>query len=56
MKQLSRYAYANTRIKARISGLLDEGFFTRAVSVDFAGFIEMLGKQGMPRFLSQGNI
>lgn len=54
MKQLSRYAYANTRIKVRISGLLDEGFFTRAVSVDFAGFIEMLGKTGYAEIFKPG--
>ncbi len=44
MKQLSRYAYANTRIRAMISKLLDEGFFARAASANLSVFVEMLGK------------
>lgn len=44
MKQLSRYSYANTRVRAMISKILDEEFFTRAASVSMDGFIEMLRK------------
>ncbi|MGC9065574.1 MAG: V-type ATPase subunit [Candidatus Ratteibacteria bacterium] len=44
MRQISRYSYPNTRIRAMISRLLDEEFFTRAKQVEFREFIEMLKK------------
>lgn len=44
MKQLSRYAYANTRIRAMLSELLDEGFFSVLTSFDFQGFLDALEK------------
>ncbi len=44
MKQISRYAYGNTRIRAMISKLLNEDFFARAETTNLAGFIEILRK------------
>lgn len=44
MKQISRYAYANTRIRAMVSKLLDEEFFIRAETLNLQSFIELLEK------------
>jgi len=42
MRQISRYVYSNTRIRAMLSRLLDEEFFIRAETSDFQSFIELL--------------
>jgi len=44
MKQISRYSYPNTRIRAMLSTLLDEEFFVRAQRAGFQEFIGMLDK------------
>lgn len=53
MRQLSRYAYANTRIRAMISRILDEEFFARVASVSMDGFIEILGKTSYAEVLKR---
>ncbi|MCM8815699.1 MAG: V-type ATPase subunit [Candidatus Omnitrophica bacterium] len=44
MRQISRYAYPNTRIRAALSELLDEDFFSRASGMDFYAFLDALEK------------
>ncbi|MCX7705383.1 MAG: V-type ATPase subunit [bacterium] len=44
MRHISRYAYPNTRIRAMISGLLGEDFFTRVSGLDFNSFLDALEK------------
>ncbi len=44
MRQISRYAYPNTRIRSMFSELLDEDFFSRLSGTDFNGFLDILEK------------
>lgn len=44
MRQISRYAYPNTRIRAMVSRLLDEDFFSRISGMDFNSFLDVLEK------------
>lgn len=44
MRQISRYAYPNTRIRAMLSGLLEKDFFTGVSNIDFLSFLDALGK------------
>ncbi|MCM8788849.1 MAG: hypothetical protein NC907_03560, partial [Candidatus Omnitrophica bacterium] len=51
MRQISRYAYPNTRIRATLSELLDEIFFSRVSGMDFYTFLDALEKTAYASFI-----